>query len=442
VEREIVQPLRCEPRHSWLPLLVPASAQRIRVTDEALRVTLADAGAEFVDVDADLEIAPARQIRSTAPHALVPLGRAAEPALEQWPRAVRGARRACVFALVWASSKIAAATLRQRGFASVRIHRWDVERPAGGGSFPLGAVVAADRGAREFSLLEAVHAEVGETQPATPARISSWGIVAVGEDSVLRLAVGPGRRLLETQAHALAFLRGSSVRPQIDHLVPWLRAEGRTGLAVWSREHRLPGSPVAREIPDAVRDDCIDLLAALHELQGQPRSGTFVEAVAAVAPHTGELETRVQRLGEELESTLADVARTFAHGDVSPANLLVHDGRLSGVVDWNKAGADRAPLHDLLNLRLAVEMHRTGSSFGRGFADWLLPLLRSGGDDAIRSYCSRVGLEPTRPLLTALASAYWLDRVAGQIRTYADRTRRAGWLRENVIRPAAAIVSG
>jgi hypothetical protein len=43
--------------HSWLPLIVPAGARRMRVADPALAATLAAAGAELVDDGAELEIA-------------------------------------------------------------------------------------------------------------------------------------------------------------------------------------------------------------------------------------------------------------------------------------------------------------------------------------------------------------------------------------------------
>jgi Phosphotransferase enzyme family len=432
---------RCDPRHAWLPVLLPATARRVRVTDDALRTTFADAGAELVEEDADVEIAAPRQLRAGAPHALAPLGRAGEPTLETWPRAARGARRAGAFAGVWTGSAAAAWALRFRGYRSVRVFTWDVERPVGGGRFPLGAVVAADRDTRAVSLVEAVFTEVGARQLVAPPRISSWGLLCLGSESVLRMSVGPGRRLLDAQAHAFDVLHGAPVLPQVDDVVPTLIAHGRTGLAEWSLERRLPGSPAAGDLPAAALADCLELLADLHALDDRAGRGRLVDAAAVMGPLVGELEPGLRRLGDQLEAALAALPSTFAHGDLSPANLLIRDGRLSGVVDWNKAGGGRAPLHDMLNLRLALELERTGASFGAGFVDWLLPLMRGGGDMAIRSYCSRVGLDPSPWLLSALATAYWLDRVAGQITTYADRERRRGWLRENVVRPAAALLA-
>ena len=62
----------------------------------------------------------------------------------------------------------------------------------------------------------------------------------------------------------------------------------------------------------------------------------------------------------------------------------------------------------------------------------LLPWARAGGDELTRGFCRRLVVEPTPALLEALSVAYWLERLAYQISTYADRTERKVWLERNV----------
>src|SRR5438105_15527914 len=57
--------------HGWLAAILPATARRFRVVDPALRETLGAAGAELVDTDPDVEIAPAGDIHGDARLAVV-----------------------------------------------------------------------------------------------------------------------------------------------------------------------------------------------------------------------------------------------------------------------------------------------------------------------------------------------------------------------------------
>jgi hypothetical protein len=58
----------------------------------------------------------------------------------------------------------------------------------------------------------------------------------------------------------------------------------------------------------------------------------------------------VRGVAEKLEAVLAEVPCGFAHGVFLDGNLLVENGRLAGVVDWDTAGLDRPPHVDFLHL--------------------------------------------------------------------------------------------
>jgi hypothetical protein len=62
----------------------------------------------------------------------------------------------------------------------------------------------------------------------------------------------------------------------------------------------------------------------------------------------------------------------------------------------------------------------------------MLQWARAGGDAVARRYCERAGVEPGPAALEALALAYWLDRLAYQLRTHAHRLTQRRWLERNI----------
>ena len=183
----------------------------------------------------------------------------------------------------------------------------------------------------------------------------------------------------------------------------------------------------------ALLGDCLEFLVALGSIRpqapGAPRTSRDAEALAAVCgPRDAEA---LRALGRRLDRSLAEVECGFGHGDFWSANLLAEAGRLSGVIDWAGASVERLPLLDLFHLRVTSE-RRPGWHYGRTILRYLLPMARAGGDELVRAYCQRVQLEPDPDRLEDLAIAYWLDRVAQELGTFADRAGRPAWLRENV----------
>jgi Phosphotransferase enzyme family len=430
--------------HAWLPAVLPASSRRLLVSDPVLAEVLLDAGAELVERGADVEIGPPSRLAGDAPLAAAPIG---DPNPDARSFAGRVGSRARSTALVRIESVRARRGLRRLGYRQTEVFAWDLGHPLalgehGGRSvaerLPRRAVVVARHGTREPTLLEgAVEDAAGAV--GRPLRLE-WASARAGpttaalDGGLLRIAVGPSRGQLERQAAAHATLREAQLPREVAALIPWVEEQGRTGLADWSLEQRLPGGSPQPNFSDRLLADCVDFLVTLHgagKTAEPPRlAGATAETAAGFLPQA-EARTIVS-LGERLDATLANVPRGFAHGDFFRGNMLVENGGLVGVVDWDASGPGRLPLLDLLHLRHMNEHRPADLDWGPTLVEHLLPWARAGGDEPARDYCRRIGIDPLPERLEGLVAAYWLDRLAYQLSTYADRAVRPRWLERNV----------
>ncbi len=101
-------------------------------------------------------------------------------------------------------------------------------------------------------------------------------------------------------------------------------------------------------------------------------------------------------------------------------------------MDWDAGGPGRLPLLDLIHLQHLAQYSLADEDWGPSLVRHLFPWAQSGGDEAARTYCSRIGLELRPGLLENLAVAYWLDRVAYTLRTHRQRRTEPRWLARNV----------
>lgn len=431
--------------YGWLAAVIPANAIRFRVADPALATVLSDAEADVTEVAADVEIAPLAELSGEAPTSIVVLG---PPGSRDRPFAVRAALRLFNVVQVWLTARYARRTLRRRGYPSVRVLRWDYHQPLRDGAsrrrlggrrslvehLPQRALVVGSRTKGSRPLLDAVLAEAGAIAGvevrAHSTSVRTGVLIANTDRGMLRVAVGSGSRQIRNQREALAALHGLAP-PLVADRVPQELAGGRFGLAEWSLERKLAGSTAGHPVNGQLLSECVEFLVALHlASRDDPRPGTLLEqaeSVAGTAP-PGEAKA-VRALAGRLETELADVPRVFAHGDFFHGNLLVDDGRLLGVVDWDAAGHDRLPLIDLLHLR-HVTLALPDVDWGPRLVHQLLPWVQRGGDDFVRSYCARLAVPLER--LEALALAYWLDRVSSQLRSHSHRLAQPLWLERNI----------
>jgi aminoglycoside phosphotransferase (APT) family kinase protein len=429
----MVQPaangLRPSPRHGWLAAVIPASAQRFRVGDPELAAALSAAGAELVDRAPDVEIGTSARSAGHAPCAIVAL-RAREPTSRS--RALRGAQRLGRAAVVRGRAGYAKWALRRRGYQSTRSLDWDrgtsirldgQQRDnvrALAHRFPLNAVVVGRRTdeltAFEAAVQSAERATGRESRLESLLVAASGVIVASGEEMVLRVGVGPAADRLDEQRSSLERLEQHRPAPVIADRVPRILAHGHAGLAVWSAERRLRGTRAPVRLADHLLADCLDFLVALHEFgsDGQPQSlARDADVIAAIA--SGRSADELRELGRHLDDRFAGFRRGFGHGDFWSGNLLVENGRLSGVVDWPSGGPGSLPLLDLLHLKATAARELSRRDLGPVIVEDLIGLMQVGGDEPIRDYCRRIGLEPEPALLVDLLMAYWLQELAHEL---------------------------
>jgi aminoglycoside phosphotransferase (APT) family kinase protein len=455
LEQELALSGRSYPGHGWLAAAIPAQARRFRVSDQALAHTLVNAGAELVEHSPDVEIAPTRHLRGDATVAIVNLD-APTPDVDSRPR--RAAKRVAGSLSVRVEARTARARIRQLGYPEISTLTWDMAQPFDVGEVPANRSAgvaerlprhAAVVGRRSETGPTALGAAIKEASDAIggPIRFDALSmreavLVAVGDSGVLRIAVGPARRQLQRQAAALNQLRATRAAELDPSCVSWPLASGKTGIADWAIEERLPGTRPEPALPPRVLADCLDFLAALSSSGPQdcPSRTPLDDAKLIADFYEGEATSTIFRLAERLTKEVSDLRRGFAHGDFFRGNLLVDEGRLAGVVDWDAAGPGRLPILDLLHLRHMGKHLPADRDWGVSIVEGLLPWARSGGDELTRGFCRRLGIEPTAALLEALAVAYWLERLAYQLSNLADRTERPVWVERNVDEVLRAVV--
>lgn len=440
--------LGCHGGHGWLAAVLPATATRFRVSDAELGATLEDAGGELVEHHPDVEIGPGTFLRGDAGLGVVRLGRSDLSGRSSIGRAWK---RTSQSLSVRVHAARASRALRALGYESNEVITWDLGQTFGlpeirdrrhRGSFverglldhlPQRALVVGRSSRSEQTLLEA---SVGEALDGGGDEDSVWLSMREGllirsdSECILRVAVGPARNHLDAQRAALVALEAAP--PTIRKRAPRLLSRGRSGLADWSLEERVAGARPPAPLSERLVAECLDFLVDLHAFGGEARGDTSATAMARFAERVCDPARReaVGELGRRVDGSLADVRRGFAHGDFFRGNLVAVDGGLAGVVDWDAGGPDRLPLIDLIHFKLYSQ--RLGSEdWGHAIVGDLLPWARSGGDEVVRSYCSRIGLE-LGSRLPMFVAAHWLDHVAYQVRTYADRPTRQRWVQRNV----------
>jgi len=429
------------PAHAWLAAAIPAAARSFRVADAELARTLELAGAALAEAGTDVEIGPVAWLRGESGSAIAPFAgsppdhpRRGIRALQRVLRAQASTRRA----------RRARRRLRELGYRHTAVLAWEIDRevrPSGLRSrLLLDALAVGHREVRTATIVEAVLAD-GGSSGATPVPLAREGaLIAVAPAGVFRISVGPSRTL-EGQGRALAALR--SAPPGIASRVPQVEQRGSLGIAQWSRERRLEGVTPGPPLPEPLLRECVDFLAGLFAVSGEEGpTASLVAAATVVAAASLDRSAGILALGQRLEERLAGLPRGFAHGDFHHGNLLVSGGRLTGVIDWDAAGAGRLPVLDLLHLKAGLHQVAARVSLGPTIVDVVLPWVRSGGDAHLRELCARTGVPHETGLLEELVAAYWLDFVARDLHKSADRVGNKDWIAPNVELVAATLAQG
>lgn len=440
--------------HGWLPVAVPATTRRFRVSNPQLRKTLERAGATLADGGAaDVEIGRFRQLRRDTPVsiALAPdygAGSTSSLAGRAFGRLARGlALRIWLLATTFA--------FRRRRFHTRRLlfdleqHVWfDRVHPTRlAETLPRYGAIVASRTDFEPSLLDEVCAVAtmmtGKSFTRRNPTLRAAMLVNVGDEAVLRVALGDARRLLRDQVDVLATLGSHGPPSSVAAVVPKILGEGSTGLASWTVESRLPGKPLSATLTSQQLDESVDFIVTLG---GVARGTAPADPLASAPPAIGAaIGPEAARAAEVVARRAADVLggapTVFGHGDFFSGNLLGEEGRLSGVVDWEGGGPGALPLLDLLHLILHHETNADVYAWGPAVASNIMELAeRTNGH--VQEYLDRLELSFDRAERRALGASYWLTRIAYQLSTYAGRAADRRWVSQSVDVPARALLAG
>jgi aminoglycoside phosphotransferase (APT) family kinase protein len=467
-------------RYGWSWAVLPPSARMIDAAgDAALERLLAEAGFVTRDGTPDAVLLGAasafraRALRAAArrlaPHGVVGAvtGGAAQRSSGPVAQPVRAAQLLASPLLALAARARAARlaqALRASGLHTTMLASGDPR-----GSHALGAgwwrgrrrapvrwIVIGARDGRPASTIEAVVEAAGERMgmrlmPISTLVLESGKVLVdlAAPDGrgryVVRMAARPSRIELDRSLQALEALAAAGAGPRIRERIAWPLATGETGAVRWSLEPRVAGAN-PRRLDERLWRDALGFLVELHRLR---RDGTTFGATAvaeadrcarAIGGRLGpEAESAVRRIAERVGERLADVPLGFAHGDFWNGNLLVRGGGLSTVLDWDWGSARALPALDLMDLVTLSPRRTRHMPLGRRFLDVLWPLGRDGGNRPIRDYCAATDVRLTADTLEALAIAYWLDRLARDMRPFFERAGHAAWLDVNARAPLAEL---
>jgi Phosphotransferase enzyme family len=438
--------------YAWLSLVTPVDATRFRTDDERMAATVVACGGILDESEPDIDVSTeASDLRPRGGRAVVTFS-ACPPDSGPWlarrsTRVVRGLKvRARAFG--------AARVLRRLGYVPTSWVSWEPDDAVtprlpgwrGGRAlrhvFPAHLELVADlAGRRQRTVFEsAVHsaiADYGRAIDIDQILVRDTSVVAVGRKTVLRIELGGAGSGVDRQLGAVAQLRRLALPPLVRSKATSILAHGQSGLGRWSLEQRFAGSASSAGIDGPVMDQCIDFLVGLANAWSGRVSADLIEREAdIVSPSCSTDDAQTLRwLARRIAARAETLPGVLAHGDFFHRNLVVHDGQLRGVVDWERSTLGRPALHDLVHLRVADKAARDGTSYGPAVVDWVRGTGTDTSNSLLRRCCSGLGVAADEATLLGVAASCWLAHVAHQYSRVADNASNARWIAENITAP-------
>ncbi len=195
-----------------------------------------------------------------------------------------------------------------------------------------------------------------------------------------------------------------------------LAADTSDGLAVV--QELLPGAP-AQQVGEELLAQALELngrhASALATRSGVPAFPLYLRAdgpgyclhdpVRSFSPQAAALERTITAIGRDHPDHLAGT--DAVHGDFHHENLLIRDGRITGVIDWDGAGrGDRR--FDLVTLRFGLRPDNSTTG-ARAALDTILDAMP---DEVLRPAWAHMGLRMADWAIRHFSPAdvpYWLD---------------------------------
>ncbi|HEY3723881.1 MAG TPA: phosphotransferase [Acidimicrobiia bacterium] len=268
--------------------------------------------------------------------------------------------------------------------------------------------------------------------------------------AVLRFArTDFGARSLRRHAAALEALRAGSIPPAWRPLAPVALASGEAAAdRPWLVETHIPGQD-ARRAASRVGSGIVaaNAAASIRVLHAATATETSVDdavlrlwvddpitelrATAANPLRAGSDHAALDRIATQLRDELSGRVLTtcLVHGDFWLGNVLTTaEGAVSGIVDWERAGAPGVSALDVMTLILTARVHDRRREFGPVVRD----LLRGDGFDAgeqrLLAGGPGAGEVPERTILLLT----WLHHAASNLQKRNHYRSNPVWVTTNV----------
>jgi len=154
-------------------------------------------------------------------------------------------------------------------------------------------------------------------------------------------------------------------------------------------------------------------------------------------PDAALLRDKLQLIETCLRSQIAgrELPLVWTHGDYWPGNILVRpvDGRLRGIVDWDRASPQQLPLLDVLHLLVFTRMMQRRSNVGEELVSYFLPARFDPATRAlIDQTLAQLRLPSDSAFLHAATLLYWSRFAAVNLSRYPSFQSDGRWLSKNV----------
>lgn len=288
-----------------------------------------------------------------------------------------------------------------------------------------GVWVHARRPDAPASPLDRIHRELRLEVVGPPRLVTGGGVLqaVVTGDVPALLRVGVAGTGADPSA-AVDVLEVLAPVPGVP--APRLLGHGELDDLAWTLEEQLPGHAPRRLSRSVVHD----VVAALGAMPVGTRPASVRPTASALARVLPGRAGRLDDVATAVDAALAGLPAVRAHGDLWLRNLLVHGGRLSGIVDWDGSRPDGVPGVDLLHLVATDLRARRREGLGRVWSR--RPWDARRFVDGLAGAWPADAPAPRAVVREAIGVAWWLEAVAGTVGRVPARARDPRWLADEV----------
>jgi hypothetical protein len=292
-----------------------------------------------------------------------------------------------------------------------------------------GAILELSRVGRTHRVLDAV-IEAAGAQAAEGAKLrpsyegSALGAIGLepGVSAILRVAAQDSPAGPQTAADALRALE----KVDLDSIPRLFNSDVTCG-AAWTTETLLSGRR-----PKALTEDLSNQVARLcAQFPASDSPATSLrERLSLIGARIPKWAATLRNLEEAIDDVVAGSPSVLQHGDLWTGNLLVSEGRLTGLVDWDGWHPAGLPGVDLLHLLIAEQRMDNLGSLGHVWSTrpWESSWFRLVSE----GYWRTLGLHPSPRHLFALGVDWWASRIANYLSKAPYLMSDERWVVDNV----------